>query len=385
MAGLKTRINRSSVAALRRGDWLTDDTLPGFKVRRPNRHALYGLNIRINGRMRWYSIGSELDLTPDQARAEAERLRGLKRQGVDPAADRDRRKSSPTVEKAAARFVAEHVRPKLRPRTIVHYQEIIEGLIAPRFGTWRVNSVTESDVAQWHASLVNTPTRANRALAILSSLMSWAIRQKMRLGNPCEGTARYREQPINRYPTPAQLTRIVSALDELLHENAVNPFFAAGVKVMIMTGARRSEIFEAQWAWLDLERRCLTLPDSKTGAKIIILPTTAVELIISLPRLEGCRWIFPSTKTDKPFVNFNAQWKPVLERADVGDWRLHDLRHGFASAAVENGAPLHVVGRQLGHARPATTNRYAHVCDDTRRTAVELVTSLLVARTAYNG
>ena len=74
MAGRKTRIDRRSVAELRRGDWLTDNTLPGFKVRRPNRHALYGLNIRLNGRMRWYSIGSELDLTPDQARAEAERL-----------------------------------------------------------------------------------------------------------------------------------------------------------------------------------------------------------------------------------------------------------------------------------------------------------------------
>ena len=143
MAGLKRRINRASVASLRRGDWLTDDTLPGFKVRRPNRHALYGLNIRLNGRMRWYSIGSELDLTPDQARAEAERLRGLKRQGMDPAAERDNRKSSPTIKAAADRFLAEHVRPKLRARTAVHYEEILGGLIVPRFGTWRVNAISE--------------------------------------------------------------------------------------------------------------------------------------------------------------------------------------------------------------------------------------------------
>jgi hypothetical protein len=158
------------------------------------------------GRMRWCSIGSELGLTPDQARAEAERLRGLKRQGFDPAADRDKRKSSPTMEKAVARFTAEHVRPKLRPRTVVHCEEILDGLIVPRFGKWRVNSITGSDVSEWHVSLAKKPTRANRSLGILSSLMSWAVSNKMRPNNPCGAVARYREQPVNRYPTATDLS-----------------------------------------------------------------------------------------------------------------------------------------------------------------------------------
>lgn len=93
MAGTKARISRATVASLQRGKWITDNTLPGFKVRRPNRLALYGLNIRLQGRMRWISLGTEADLTPDQARSEAERIRGLKRQGQDPASERDRRKA----------------------------------------------------------------------------------------------------------------------------------------------------------------------------------------------------------------------------------------------------------------------------------------------------
>jgi integrase len=270
------------------------------------------------------------------------------------------------------------VRPKLRPRTLVHYEEIIEGMIVPRFGTWRLNAITESDVSGWHSSLAETPTRANRALAILSSLMSWVVRNKLLTTNPCQGITRFREQPVNRYPTVTDLDRIVSVLDELLLENAVNPLFAAGVKVMIMSGARRSEIFEAQWAWLDSERRCLVLPDSKTGAKSIALPSAAFDIILALPRLNGCRWIFPSTKTDRPFVNFSVQWKPVLDRAAVGRWRLHDLRHGFASAAVASGAPIYIVGRQLGHVRPATTSRYAHVADQPKHDVAESVaTSVL--------
>ena len=381
MPGKKTRINRTSVSGLKRGDWLTDDMLPGFKVRRPNRHALYGLSIRFNGRMRWFSIGSEVDITPDQARAAAERLRGLKRQGLDPAADRDSHKSAPTFDAVAARFVIEHVRPKLKPRTCAHYEEIINRLIRPRFSSWRVSAVTEADVALWHAALSETPTTANRALAILSSLMSWAVRRKLSQENPCRSVRRYREQPINRYPTTTDLALILTAVDELSREGALNPFFAAGVSVMAMTGARRSEIFEAQWQWLDIERRCLTLPDSKTGAKIIFLPTAALDLIVALPRMAGCRWIFPSMKTDRPFVNFQAQWKPVLKRAAVGSWRLHDLRHGFASAAVAAGTPIFVVGKQLGHSRSATTYRYAHLGDDPKRAVGELVTSLISKRT----
>jgi hypothetical protein len=69
MSGKKARISRKSVAGLERGDCITDDTVLGFKVRRPNRLALYGVNIRLNGRMRWISLGTEADLTPDQARA----------------------------------------------------------------------------------------------------------------------------------------------------------------------------------------------------------------------------------------------------------------------------------------------------------------------------
>ncbi len=381
MAGKKARITRAAVAALGRGDWLTDDKLPGFRVRRPNKLALYGLSIRFEGRMRWFSIGSEVDMTPDQARGEAERLRGLKRQGVNPATDRDSRKSAPTVEKVADLFVKEHVRTKLRTRTRRHYEEIIDGLIKPRFGSLRINALSSADVSAWHASLSDRPTRANRALAILSSMIGWAIHRKLRLDNPCEGVTRYREQQINRYLTADQLGSIIVAVDQLLAEGALNPFFAGGVKVMMMTGARRSEIFEAQWSWLDIKRRCLILPDSKTGAKVITLPTAALDIILAQPRLEDCPWIFPSTKTDRPFVNFNAQWRPVLKRAGVGSWRLHDLRHGFASAAVESGAPLHVIGKQLGHSRPTTTGRYAHVGEATKCSLVESVTASLLGRT----
>lgn len=376
MPGTRVHISRKAVAALKRGDWINDNVVPGFKARRPNRHVLYGMNMRIAGRMRWITIGSEIEWTPDQARSEAERIRGLKRQNVDVAAERDRRKATLTLAAATDRFLKEHVALKLRPRTAKHYEEMMHRLVLPSLGKHRLDSIAPADVAGWHSSLASTPTQANRALAILSSLMGWAGRLRLMTGQPCVGLTPYREQPVNRYPTHTEIARIARTMDELVAECALNPVFAAGVKVVMMTGARRSEIFEAEWPWLDAERRCLTLPDSKTGAKVIALPAVALDLILGQPRLAGCRWIFPSTKTNRPFVNFTAQWKPVLERAGVGPWRLHDMRHGFASAAIAAGASLYIVGKQLGHAKAATTGRYAHISDEPKHALAEMVAAL---------
>ena len=371
MTGRKDRIGRKTVASLQRGDWITDTAIPGFMVRRPRKLALYGLKIRINGRQRFLSIGSEVELTADQARGEAERLRVAKRLGRDPAAERDRRRLAQTIDTVAGRFLATHVRPKLRISTAAHYDEMISRLILPRFGTWRIDAITTSDVSAWHLELTKTPTQANRALAILSSLMQWAVKTKLRDGNPCRGITQFRERTVNRYPTLDDLSRLLMSANALADENKVSQFFAAGLHLLALTGARRSEIFNARWDWCDFSRRVLVLPDSKTGPKEILLPDRAVNILTSLPRIS--QFVFPSTKTNVPYVNFGPAWAAVLARAAVGRWRMHDLRHGFASAAVAGGAPLFTVGKLLGHARPATTQRYAHLGDDPKRSVAELV------------
>lgn len=355
--------------------------IPGFIVRRPRRLALYGLKLSVNGRQRFFSIGTEADFTPDQARAEAEKLRAAKRQGIDLAATRDRRKTSPTIEAAANRFILDHVSAKLRARTAQHYREMLDRLILPHFGTWRLDAVTIADVAQWHAGLRGTPYQGNRALAILSSLMSWARRCGLVLtDNPCKDVAHFDEQPVNRYPTPAQIARILAAADELAAENHISPFFAAGLRVLALTGARRSEIFDARWEWLDIARSDLVLPNSKTGAKRVTLPAEALRAIQCLPRIAGSPHIFPSLKPGLPYCNFSHAWPKVLARADVGHWRMHDIRHAFASAAVEGGASLFTVAKLLGHAHTQTTERYSHLGDDPRRTVAEAVSVAIVGK-----
>ena len=191
------------------------------------------------------------------------------------------------------------------------------------------------------------------------------MKRRLALTNPCATIAHFPEKPVNRYPSTNTIATLLGAADDLADEGRISLFFAAGLRVLATTGARRSEIFAAQWDWAQyLERADLVLPDSKTGPKRIALPGAAIRTIAALPRLSGSPYIFPSMKRGVPFVNFNAAWSLVLYRANVGRWRIHDLRHGFASAAVSNGASLFTVGSVLGHpAQHHTAVRDNHLTD----------------------
>lgn len=135
----------------------------------------------------------------------------------------------------------------------------------------------------------------------------------------------------------------------------------------MLTGARRNEIVELQWREVDLERRRLVLPPARTKMgnlnrpRIIVLSPPAAA-ILEKRKARG-DFVFPSSVGDKPLVGVNRVWDKVRSIAGLQDVRLHDLRHSFATFAVEGGASLFQVGRTLGHAKATSTERYAHPTD----------------------
>ena len=124
-----------------------------------------------------------------------------------------------------------------------------------------------------------------------------------------------------------------------------------------------------------MARACLRLPDSKTGSKVIPLGAPAVELLASLPRLEGNPYVLPGNKTGGHFVGLPKVWRRVRARARLPGVRLHDLRHSFASSAVGLGESHAVIGKLLGHTQVQTTARYAHLADNPVQASAERVSS----------
>jgi integrase len=199
-------------------------------------------------------------------------------------------------------------------------------------------------------------------LAVLSKLMTWAEDQGLsnQVANPCQNIERYRENKRERYLSSDELQRLGDTLRD--REAAGENLFVIGlIQMLILTGARLSEMLTLRWDYVDTQRGLLRLPDSKTGAKTIRLNQAAKDVLARLPRLAKSPWVFPGHRQGQHLVNIQKPWRSIRAEAGLADVRLHDLRHSFASVAVEMGGSLPLIGHLLGHSKAQTTARYAHV------------------------
>ncbi len=151
------------------------------------------------------------------------------------------------------------------------------------------------------------------------------------------------------------------------------------VRLLLLTGCRRGEIFNLRWD--AVKGNMLRLQDSKTGPRAVYLNAQAMA-IIDRQRLMGLEnnspFVFPSpVGPEKPIRDIDSFWYFIRAEAGLNDVRLHDLRHSFASHAVMRGVPLPVVSRLLGHSNLSMTMRYAHVGDELVESAAEKVGSIL--------
>jgi integrase len=115
------------------------------------------------------------------------------------------------------------------------------------------------------------------------------------------------------------------------------------------------------------------LPDSKTGQKAIRLNAPAQKILEGVPRVEGNPFVICGDRPGRHLVNLQKPWRRIRKAAELGDVRLHDLRHSFASVGASAGQSLVVIGKMLGHSQPATTARYAHLADDPVKAASNAV------------
>ena len=264
-----------------------------------------------------------------------------------------------------ADFVEEFMRRQWRrwkPSTRESNRHLIDRYLVPFFGAMRVAEIDRADVRRWSDSMSGTPSNANRTLPVLSVMMRqaefWNLRPQG--SNPCRNMRRYKTTPRERFLSPDELKRLGFVLDHAEDRQA-----AAAIRLLLFTGARPSEITGLRWDWIRDTRA--VLPDSKTGPKAIQLPPPARAVLNSLPR--ECAFAFPNKRGDAPMTDLGLRWQKLRGLAGLDDVRVHDCRHTFASHAVMSGLDLYTVGRLLGHADVASTERYAHLADEHVRAA----------------
>jgi integrase len=283
------------------------------------------------------------------------------------------------MRQLATDFQAAHLRI-WRTSTVRTNARLIARAIVPALGRLRPEEVKHADVAGWHARLSETPGAANRALAVLSSMFGWAIKNGLREApNPCRDIKRYRGRKVERFLSTVELGRLSEALKAVETDD---PYVVAAIRLLIFTGARLGEILGLRWDWIDLERALINLPDSKSGAKSIYLSAPAREVLASLPRIASNPYVIVGRAAGSPLVNLQKPWRRIRNAADLRDVRIHDLRHSFASMGANMGEGLPIIGRLLGHRHTATTARYSHLAADPLRAANEKIGARIVAAMA---
>jgi len=353
--------------------FLWDDNLPAFATRVwPSGRKVYVIHYRSGGRMRRYTIGQHgSPWTADMAREEAIKVLARVHQGENPADERQEERKVPTVKQFGKTFMERHVEVHLKPTTQAEYHRSVDLFIVPKLGTRRMTDITRADVADFHHEFRHIPYQANRTLGVLSKMFTladlWGVRSDGI--NPCRGVRRYNEEKRERFLTQEEYARLGKALDGAMDE----PEAANALRLLALTGCRLSEIQKLKWEHVLLPERELRLPDSKSGAKIVQLGQVAVDVLKAIPRIKGNPYVITGRRDGGHLTDVQKPWRRIRKEAGLEDVRIHDLRHSFASDALELGEDLTMIGRMLGHSDIKTTARYAHLKKASVKTATERV------------
>lgn len=384
--------------------FLWDAAVKGFGLRVTNRGAKsFILDYRVKGRQRRITIGNYPDWSVAAARTEAGNLKKKVDLGHDPLGQRHAERAAPTLRDLWERYRQDHL-PRKAARSQVDETIMWEKLILPELGKDRVMDITHDQVEALHRRITverGTPVRANRTVEVLRKAFNLAIRWEWRGDNPASGIRKNPEERRERFLSPEELARLSAALD-----GHGEPVSTNAIRMLMLTGARKSEVLGATWDMFDLDRGVWVKPSAHTKQRRehrVPLSAAALDLLREIRKTADGPYVFPG-KTDedgtpRPLTDIKRSWESVCVKAGLAvqvpkrnrqgkvmkdkdgktilTWkpnvRIHDLRHSFASLLVSGGASLPMIGAMLGHTQVQTTQRYAHLYDEPLRQAAEHV------------
>ncbi len=343
------------------------------------------------GRTRKLALGRVGELTVEEARTKALKLRGSIRDGADPSAERKAKRNDITVADLVEAYLRDGpaAKPGKKASSWTTDTSNLRRHVLPLLGRRHLATLTQADIQRFQRDVTGGKTRddvrtgkrgraivnggpgtAARATTVLSAMLQWGGTQGYRADNPAKGVTLNKLRKRERFLSGEELSRLGDALREA-ERRGVNQLGLDMIRLLVLTGARRNEIESLRWDYIDLERGVARLPDSKTGAKTVPLGAPALQILTRIPRDGGAPWVFPGERSDGYFAGLPKIWSRIRHSAQLPGVRLHDLRHGFASVAVANGSSLFLVGKVLGHTQASTTTRYAHLDIDPVRAVAD--------------
>ena len=337
---------------------IADRGCPGlYLVVQPSGAKSWALRYRIKGKSRKLTLdGTGALLTLAAARVAAAQATEQIGKGIDPgrakqaarakSVEAEALRAQDSVARLFADFITLHAKRKLRASTQGQYESIGRRFIV---STWRdrtVHDVRRRDIVALINSIVGRPIMANRALLVIHKFFAWLVARDVIAANPCSGVERPGvEQPRERFLDDAEIAQLWAATES-------DPIVGAAIRVLLLTGARRTEVSEMRWAEIDTATHTWTLPAERSKNKrahTVPLSPLAWAILNGVPRMAGCDFVF-STSGKGPITNFH-QGKARLDAKLNFDppWVIHDLRRSCASGLQRLGVRLEVIEAALNH------------------------------------
>jgi integrase len=241
-----------------------------------------------------------------------------------------------------------------------------------KWGNRPVLSLQRHECANWHAEVTRKrgPYEANRAGALLRCIFNRGIDYGYLDKNPMARFRANREKSRERFLHPDELKRFLQAVNQLPY-----PQYIVFFKLLLLTGARKSNLLTMQWKDIDFDNKVWRIPITKNGSpQWVPLVTQAFELLQNWKQAgnDYSFWVFPSQVNPlKHMVYVERIWRGLLQETKLEDLRMHDLRRSLASYQVMTGASPYVIAQSLGHKSLAATAVYARMNLDTVRQAME--------------
>ena len=365
-----------------------DNRISGFGIRvAPSGRKTYIMKYRtIDGRQKKPSIGVHGNITCEQAKQIAKEWHGEIAAGRDPTENKMTLRQSPSIANLADRYFKEHVLVHNKRTTQDLTKIYLDKYIIPHLGALKVLSIQKEDVQRLHISMKDKPMQANRILGTLSKMMSlaedWNLRPQH--SNPVLGVQKYKEEKRERYLSNSELGRLVAYLDMCDTTGKESIYITSLFRLLLLTGARLSEIKNAKWEWIDFERAVLRLPDSKTGKKVVHLSPAAMAVLDNIPQADNNPYIIVGRVEGAHLDNAQKPWCRIRKEVEIQDVRIHDLRHTYASLCVGQGMSIQMVAKLLGHAQVRTSERYAHLADDPVQSAAAQIGDVIMGKSSLS-
>ncbi len=300
-----------------------------------------------------------------------------------------------------------YAKPSIRPSTAGYYKRGIEQYTVPRIGHVRLNKLTSREIQKLYKDLLeNGRTREQQRKkkpglsgstvrgvhTMLHSALDRAVKERLLIRNPADGCvvpkATHQEMKTLR---PEDLKAYLDAAER---RSALAMFY-----LELVSGIRKGELVALRWEDLDVEQRTVSVskqatkdennhlivarPKTENSVRLISIPQEAVELLVrEHAKHPDNPWLFPSSRTGAMYHpdSVATLHQRILKDAGLEHLRFHDLRHTFATLALQNGVDIKTVSGMLGHFSAGfTLDTYAHVTTAAQKEAARTMEKVLTA------